>query len=235
MLPTMRPLLALALLLAACDQTTKVEDAAKQARKSAEDAAKRTNAAIDDAKKSIDDAGKTIDDAKKKATLAVDDAKQATKRAWAGLTDTGELSKSALEWMSSEKTKQGIVDVLGKGAQVAPVALEVGKTVNAAVDSETAIEPIYQSLDGRDPAEVDKAISAMARVEVIDGLKVGFSQLSRTDASVKVDETAYLVTWRADDHVVGLVYRTKRSIDLDLLIKEAPRLVAMTKAAIAEP
>ena len=246
MLPAMRPstlAVALMFLLASCDDTTaKVEDAAKTARKSAEDAAKKTTAAIDDAKKTIDDAGKKVDDAKKKVDDAgkqagdlIDSAKHVTQKAWAGLTDTGELSKGALEWLSSTTDDADIKKVLAKGAQVAPVALEIAKTVNAAVDSETAIEPIYQSLDGRDPAEVDKAISSMARVEVIDGLKVGFNQLSRTDARTKVDETAYLVTWRHEDHLIGFVYRTKRTIDIDMLVKEAPRLITMTKAAIEQP
>ncbi|HWB74109.1 MAG TPA: hypothetical protein VG755_04120 [Nannocystaceae bacterium] len=235
----MRPpvlVLALCLSVVACDDTTaKVEDAAKTAKKSAEDAAKKTTAAIDDAQKKVDDAKKAAGDASKQAGDLIDSAKSATAKAWAGLTDTGELSKGALEWLSSTTDDVDIKKVLAKGAQVAPVALEIAKTVNAAVDSETAIEPIYQSLDGRDPAEVDKAISSMARVEVIDGLKVGFNQLSRTDASTKVDETAYLVTWRHEDHLVGFVYRTKRTIDIDMLVKEAPRLIKMTKAAIEQP
>lgn len=237
MLLAMRtPVLALMLSLAACDDTTaKVENAAKTARQSAEDAAKKTTAAIDDASKKVDDAKKSAADASKQAGDLIDSAKNATSKAWAGLTDTGELSKSALAWLSSNTEDADIQKVLAKGAQVAPVALEIAKTVNAAVDSETAIEPIYQSLDGRDPAEVDKAISSMARVEVIDGLKVGFDQLSRTDTSVKVDETAYLVTWRREDHLIGFVYRTKRTIDIDMLVKEAPRLIAMTKAAIEQP
>ncbi len=230
-------LVALLLAAVACDQTQKIDDAAKSARQTAEDAAKRTTTAVDDAKKSIgqtvDDAKKTASDASKQAGDLVDTAKNATKRAWAGLTNTGELSTTALAWLASNTEEEDIRKVLSKGAQVAPVALEIAKTVNAAVDSETAVEPIYQSLEGRDPAEVDKAISGMSRVEVIDGLKIGYDQLSKLDASTKVDETAYLVTWRHEDHLVGLVYRTKRTIDIDMLIKETPRLVTMTKAAIA--
>jgi hypothetical protein len=168
-------------------------------------------------------------------TKVVDDAKRATTRAWAGLTDTGELSKSAAGWVEGLADGEDIGKVVSKGVQLAPAALEIAKTVNAAVDSETAVEPIYQALDGRDPAEVDKAISQMSRVEVIDGLKVGFDQLSRTNTGVSIDESAYLVTWRHEDHLIGFVYRTKRTIDIDKLVAEAPRLVTMTKAAIAEP
>ncbi|MBC8070143.1 MAG: hypothetical protein IAG13_17545 [Deltaproteobacteria bacterium] len=220
---------------AACDQTAQVGDAAKAAAKSAEDAAKRTSAAVDDANKAIDSAKQKAGDASKSAGDLIDDAKAATSRAWAGMTDTGELSKTALAWMADDAREDDIRKVLTKGGQVAPVALEIAKTVNAAVDSETAVEPIYQPLDGRDPDEVDKAISSMARVEVIDGLKVGFEQLHQTSTAVSVDESAYLITWRQGDHVIGFVYRSKRTIDIDKLIEETPRLVTMTKAAIAEP
>src|SRR5687768_18504596 len=107
---------------AACDQTAQVNDAAKAAAKSAEDAAKRTTAAVDDASKAIDDAktkaGTTIDDASK----AIDDAKSATSRAWAGLTDTGELSKTASKWIDENASEDDIRKVVAKGVQVAPVA-----------------------------------------------------------------------------------------------------------------
>lgn len=222
----------------ACDDTTKtVTDAAKQAGQTAQQAADRTQKAVDDAKKAAgdvaDSASKKAGDAIDVAKKAVDDTTAATARAWAGLSDTGELSKSALSWLSQTASEVDINAVIAKGKQVAPVALEIGKTVNAAVDSDTAVEPIYQSLEGRDPADVDKAISGMPRVEVIDGLKVGFSQLNRLDAGTSIDERAYLLTWRSDTHLVGLVYRTKRTIDIELLVKEAPRLVALTTTALA--
>lgn len=224
------------------DTSKSVADAAERAQKAVDDASKT----IDDAKKTtskaIDDTSKAIDDAKKTATGVADTTKaafdataDATRRAWAGLTDDGELSKPALEWISAQ-TEEGsdVRRIVAKGVQMAPVALELARVLNASVDSETAIEPIYQSLDGRDPAEVDKAIAAMPRVEVIDGVKIGFSALDRMDAGTQVNERAYLITWRRDDKLVGMVYRSKREIDIDKLVREAPRLYALTRDALAE-
>lgn len=233
-----------------CDAVSKANDAASQAAKAtvdgagkaAGDAAKQAGDAASkvasDTAKSAGDmandmAAKAADNALDTAKSALDATKNATARAWAGVGDTGELSTAALTWMAQTAQSTEIRDIVAAGVQAAPVALEIAKTLNAAVDSETAIEPIYQPLDGRDPAAVDKAIGSMPRVEVIDGVNVGFSQLSRTDSGTSLDETAYLVTWRRDTHVVGLVYRTKRTIDFEMLVKEAPRLIALTQGVIA--
>lgn len=221
-------------LTAACDG---------DAGKTVTDAAKATQKSVDDATKT---AGKTIDDAKSLAAKTTDDAKRLAdattlfaKKAWAGVTNPGELSSSAVTWIgdrAQEVDGAKVEKVIAKGVQIAPVAVEIALVVNEAVDDDTAIEPIYQKIapDG-DLAEVDAAIGSMPRVEVIDGVKVGFSQLSSLDAGKKVDESAYLVTWRREDRLIGLVYRTKRTIDLDALVKETPRLMEMTKKALAEP
>jgi len=224
--------LAIALcLIVACDDASKAKQAATKAAQTAADS---TQKVVDDAGKRVDDLGKQAADAAgKAATDAIDSAKSMGTKAWAGLPDTGELSSSAMTWMKDTAESTDIRAIVAKGVQIAPVALEIGKTINAAVDGDTAIEPIYQSLDGRDPAEVDKAIGSMPRVEVVDGVKVGFSQLSKVDAGTSIDERAYLMTWRRGDHIIGMVYRTKRTIDLDMLVKEAPRLIALTQAAIA--
>lgn len=213
------------------------------AGKTVTDAAKATQKSVDDATKK---AGKTIDDAKNLATKTTDEAKRLAdattlfaKKAWAGVTNPGELSSSAATWIgdrAKEVDGATVEKVIAKGVQVAPVAVEIALVVNEAVDDDTAIEPIYQRIDGdAGKAEVDTAIASMPRVEVIDGVKVGFSQLSSLDAGKKVDESAYLVTWRREDRLIGLVYRTKRSVDLDMLVKETPRLMEMTKKALADP
>lgn len=225
--------------LAGCDDASKATEAATKA---AQKAADGTLEAVDAAGKRVDEvtknasdaAGKAANDALDKAKTAVDETKAATSRAWAGMTDTGELSASAMGWMKAQAESTDMRAIVAKGVQIAPVALDIGLTINDAVDSDTAIEPIYQSLAGRDPADVDKAIGAMPRVEVVDGLKVGFSELSRLDAGTSVSERAYLVTWRHDDHIIGMIYRTKRTIDLEKLVAEAPRLIALTQAALAD-
>jgi len=239
-----RPFVPLVLLLTIACQA----DAAREASKKVDDAAKATQSSFDQAKTTIDtakqtadrsiaDAQKVVVDTKDQATRLTDATVLATKKAWAGVTDTGELSKNASAWLTdTAKDSAGKVEtVVAKGVQIAPVALEIALVLNAAVDDDTAVEPIYQTIEGdRTEAEIDAAIGDMPRIEVIDGVKVGFSQLSHVDASKKVDEQAYLVTWRREDKLIGFVYRTKRTIDLAMLVTETPRLVALTTKALAE-
>ncbi len=211
-----------------CDDASRATDAATQAAtRAAADAAKQ---ASDRTQAAALAAGKQVGDATQQA---VDRTRAATARTWADLTDTGELSSRTTQWLRESAASTDMRAIAAKGEQIAPVALEIGRTINAAVDSDIAIEPIYQALDGRDPAEVDQAIAAMPRVEIVDGLKIGFAELSRSDAGTSVSESAYLVTWRRGDRLVGLVYRSKRTIDIDALIAQTPRLVALTQAALA--
>jgi hypothetical protein len=235
-------------LLAGCDTSKTVDDATKATKASVDQAKAKMDDAGKTASKSLDDAknlaNKTTDDAKSLASKTTDEVKRladatalTAKNAWAGVTKTGELSSDAAAWLKQRAQVDGakVEAVIAKGVQVAPVALEIALVVNAAVDDDTAIEPIYQKIEGdQTEAEVDAAIDGMARVELIDGVKVGYNQMSKMDASQKVDEEAYLVTWRRDDRLIGLVYRTKRTIDLDMLVKETPRLLEMTKKALAD-
>lgn len=231
---------ALALLLAiACDGGAgkTVNDATKATRSSVDQAKAKIDTTKQQADEAIADAKQLAVDTRDTATRFADATVLATKKAWAGVTDTGELSKGATAWLAETAANSAskVETVVNKGVQIAPVALEIALVVNAAVDDDTAIEPIYQQIDGdRSEAEVDAAIAEMPRVELIDGVKVGFDQLSRIDSDQKVDEQAYLITWRRDDKLVGLLYRSKRTIDLNMLVGEAPRLVALTQKALAD-
>ena len=53
-------------------------------------------------------------------------------------------------------------------------------------------------------SEADTAIQGMTRVEVIDGVQVGFKELSSLDLGHRVTEHAYLVVWRQGDRLVSL-------------------------------
>lgn len=154
-----------------------------------------------------------------------------------GLKMDGALSDSATSWLKSPKDGQAsegsMEGIVMRGVQIAPVVIEALQVLNEAVDEDTAIEPIYQKIDppGSEP-KVDEAIKNMPRVEIIDGVNVGFRQLDAMDTSKITKERAYLVTWRKQDRVVGFVYRTKRTIDIELLVKETPRLMKlMTQAS----
>lgn len=158
-------------------------------------------------------------------------------RAWAEGLRLGELSDRARAWLraGAEASQSGIESVLQRGEQVVPVALEIGRVLGEAIDSDTALEPIYQEVEGSEALalqEVDAAIQGMPRVEVIDGVSVGFKQLSSVDAGHHVAESAYLVMWRQGDRLVGFVFRSRRDIAIDQLVREAPRLVALVRSVL---
>lgn len=166
-------------------------------------------------------------------------------RAWAGQLGLGELSEAAKAWLrqGAEASSSSIEAVLQKGEQVVPVALEIGRALGGAVDTSTQFEPIYfepiyQEVPGGSSelavrrAEADAAIQGMPRVELIDGLSVGFKQLSRVDLGRTSSESAYLVMWRQHDRLIGFVFRSRRDVALADLVREAPRLVALVRSVL---
>lgn len=148
----------------------------------------------------------------------------------------GELTETAKAWLrkGSELSQGGIEAVLAKGQQAVPMALAIGSALAAAVDSDTMIEPIYQPVtrEGVGSAEADAAIRGMTRVEVVDGVQVGFKELTSLDLGHRVSETAYLVVWRQGDHLVGFVFRSRRDIAIGELVGLAPKLVALVRAQL---
>jgi len=235
--------LALALALPACDSASEAaksgEKAAVDASKAAVDATKKkagelADDAVDASKKKAGElADSAVDASKEAASDLVDATKSGAKALWADVRDDGELSESAKAWLKAQATGDDttIEAVLVKGVQLAPVALEATKVLVQATDSETAIEPIFQKVDG-DTTKTDAAIKGMPRVEVIDGLTVGYKQMDSLDASKKVEQRGYLVMWRHEDHLVGFVYRSTKTIDIETLVAETPRLVRLTQQAL---
>lgn len=160
---------------------------------------------------------------------------------WAGeLVRSGQLSEAARGWLQrgAAASRVGIEALLQRGEQAVPVALEIGHALAGAIDADTRIEPIYQEVSGASPelaarrAEADGLISTMPRVEVIDGLQVGFKELSSLDLKRQTSEQAYLVVWRQDDRLIGFIYRSRRSIDLLTLVGLAPRLVGLVRSVL---
>jgi len=160
---------------------------------------------------------------------------------WAGeLYRSGRLTDTARGWLKqgAAASQAGIEAVLQRGEQAVPMATEIGKALASAVDSDTMIEPIYQEVSGATPelalgrAEADAAISGMTRVEVIDGLQVGFKELSSLDLGHRVSESAYLVVWRQGDRLVGFVYRSRRAVAIAQLVSVAPRLIGLVRSVL---
>ena len=145
--------------------------------------------------------------------------------------EDGTLRTQTLESLS--KMKDGIGSVVDRGAQIVPVAAELGRVLYAAVDKDVDLEPIYQDLeDAAARAELDARIADMPRVETIDGVDVGFSRFDETDASHSSSGASYLVMWRSENKLIGFVYRSRTDIDIDQLVAEAPRLVAAARKAL---
>lgn len=149
--------------------------------------------------------------------------------------DTGELSSKGKQLLATgaERSGGGVEAALARGQQLAPVALEVGKALREAVQSDTVIEPIVQKVD--DPAaqsELDGKIADMPRVETIEGVDVGFKEMTQYDTTGRTTESSYLVLWRRDDRLLGFIYRSKKRIELEALVKDAPRLIALVQGAL---
>ncbi len=103
--------------------------------------------------------------------------------------------------------------------------VRIAKALAGAVETDTTVLPIYRPVS--DAEKVDDEIANMPRTEVIDGVTVGFKRVRELDVSNKVDEDAYLVLWRRDDKIVGFVYQKKRRIDIDVLVRETPKLMTL--------
>jgi hypothetical protein len=236
--------------LAGCEAS---KDAGAQAQREAGALAERTRAgAADMAEAAQREAGvlaeRTRDEAARLAAVAGERGTEAAKAAadssvaaarttadWATQKwREGRLTETAQGWLrrGAEASRGGIEAVLQRGQQAAPVAAEIGAALGAAIDSDTMFEPIYQQVGEGVSAEADAAIQGMTRVEPIDGLQVGFKELTSLDLGHRVSEHAYLVMWRQDDRLVGFVFRSRRDIALAELITLAPRLVGLVRSVL---
>jgi hypothetical protein len=206
-----------ALVLSACS-AEEVKDKAEEVKDKAKE--------VGDAAKQK--AGELADDAVDKGKQAVDKGKDALAQR------RGELSDGAKGLLArgAAASGDGVESMLTRGVQLAPVALEVGKSLHGAIDSDTDIEPIVQDLEDADAqAELDKRIQDMPRVETIDGVSVGFKDMTQWDSGGRESESAYLILWRADKRLFGLVYRSKKRVNIDKLVAEAPRLIKLAQGA----
>lgn len=218
---------ALALLLlgaAASCSKEELEDKAKQAG----DKAKQAGAdALEKGKELGEQAGEKSKELAGRAKDGVEDW-------WSGeAPSSGELSDRAKTLLDAALPENGVEAALARGTQLAPVALEIGKAVHGAIDSDTKIEPIIQKVDDPDAqAELDAKIAGMPRVETIEGVSVGFKDMTQYDSGGRTSESSYLVLWRKDDRLLGFVYHSRQRISIDKLVAEAPRLVKLVQGAL---
>lgn len=152
------------------------------------------------------------------------------------LVQRGELTATAKSWLErgAALSKGGIEAMLAKGQQAVPTAVAIGGALASAVDSDTMLEPIYQPIGqaGIGTVEADAAIRGMTRVEPIDGVEVGFKELTSLEGGHRISEEAYLVMWRQGDSLVGFVFRSRRDIAITELVALAPKLVGLVRGAL---
>jgi hypothetical protein len=153
-----------------------------------------------------------------------------SKKADSVIDDISDGSDRAEAWLAG--AEEGSIERLAAKSSTAGELARIAQALNDAVDSETIILPIYRPV-ANDQDDIDKAIGDMPRREVVDGLTVGFKTLDHTDTRTKKKEEGYLVLWRRDGHLIGFVYRKKTAIDLDQVVKQIPRLVAIANQAVA--
>jgi hypothetical protein len=242
LIPTIRALpLTLALasvsLPLGCDAEEIARSKAEEAKEALDDAVREKS---EQAEKSVVRAAdKAVQQSKAKADelagRAADKIEMEARALWQDVPSTGELSETSRRWIEKEGERVGesVEGLLAKGAQLAPAAVEIGKTVNAAVEREVVIEPVIQRVDDVEAsARIDRAVGDMPRVKTIDGLEIGFKRMSLDTAGSSARESAYLVLWRQDDHLLGFVYRSRREVDIESLIEETPRLIGLVRSAL---
>lgn len=209
------------LFFVACDKQD-LDEAKESASHAKENAAAASEAAQEGLEKIKEGAEPLVDNAK---SLIAEPAGPDARQISAG---TGTYLKAR-----AAAAKGGIEEAIVSGPPLLVVAVDAAKVLNDAVDDETVYEPIYQQLDDEEAQErADQAIGDMPKTEVVDGLQVGFRDLHSTDTGKKLDERGVLVIWRRDDKLIGFVYRSKREIDFDKIVSEAPRLIRAFDAAL---
>ena len=214
----------------ACDADGAKDQARDKARE-VQDQAKAKAAAVKD--QAADKAHEVGAQARDKAGELAGDAVDKAGELWA--ERKGELSDGAKTIVArgASASGEGVEALVVKGEQVAPVAFDVAKTLRNTVDSDVDIEPIVQNLDDEQAqAELDARIADMTQVETIDGLDVGFKDVSQWDTAGRENEAAYLIMWRKDARLYGLVYRSRSRVHLDKMVAEAPRLIGAVQGVL---
>ena len=218
--PIWAPIFALTLLSSLACDTNAAKDQAKEAAKEVGELAK-------------DKAREVGEQAKDKAGELADDAVDRGKQLWA--ERNGQLSDAANGILArgAQAQSDGVEALLSKGQQLAPVAMDVAKTLHSTVDADVDIEPIIQDLDDEEAQrQLDQRIGDMPRVETVNGVDVGFRDVSAWDSGGRESESAYLILWRADTRLIGLVYRSRQRIHIDKMVAEAPRLISLVQGVL---
>lgn len=213
--------------LLGCDP--KSEEAARGA---ASAAAERAASAAATAAEQAASAASTV--AGHAASAVASAAGDATRRLNAELATLGEGAAARVDaelkaWLEGV-SGDDLLDRITKGASSATGLAKTAAPLAKAVETDATVLPIVRPVGGS-TADIDEAIGDMPRTEVIDGVTVGFRQLTLVDNDQHLSEKGYLVLWRRGDYLLGFVYRSKREVKLDVLVAETPKLMKAVSRA----
>jgi hypothetical protein len=147
----------------------------------------------------------------------------------------GHLGSETLQGLKdhAQSASDHVAHWVARGKQITHATVEVGKVLVRAVDLDVDIEPIYQDAgDEKAQADLDSAIKSMLTLEIIEGVTVGFERIKTLEKMKYKTGSGYLVLWRRGDKLIGFVWKSKRDVDLALLLGEAPRLMGLIHTAI---
>ena len=171
--------------------------------------------------------------AKEEAELARVKATEAMyeRKSWAKLMRDGTLGPFASIELKARADAGGQIEaIIRDGSEIKKFGEPLSALLNEAAVDARAIDPFAVKAE---ESRAATAIAAMARVERVDGIELGFSELGRVDPpEAEITVWGYLVVWFHQGAVVGFVVHSKQALELDAVVAETSRLVELMRAEL---
>jgi hypothetical protein len=156
-----------------------------------------------------------------RAAALEDRAKSLTGEAAALRDRAKDLGRDAIDTIRpyAKTGAGGIENLIVAGKTNAVEAAKLAASVAPAIADGVGFLPIYIDLGGENEQQaMDRAIGNMPRVEVIDGLTVGFRAFTKRQ---------FLVVWRQGARLIGFVYTSLLDVAIGHVVEQAPRLISL--------
>ncbi len=195
-----------------------VREAAHDVRDRARDGAEEVR---DQAREHARDIRDRVGSLRDRAAALEDRAKSLTGEAAALQDRAKDLGRDAIDTIRpyAKTGAGGIENLIVAGKTNAVAAAKLAASVAPAIADGVGFHPIYIDLGGEDEQKaLDRAIGNMPRVEVIDGLTVGFRAFTKRQ---------FLVVWRREARLIGFVYTSLLDVAIGHVVEQAPRLISL--------